>query len=48
MIIYTGKFKTLDGPIKNIASDTIKKADNVTYLLGILEHKNPTNGDAKA
>lgn len=45
---YTGKFRIFEGPIKNIESDTIKKADNVTYLLGILEHKNPTNGDAKA
>jgi len=36
------------GPSRNIEKDTIKKAANVTYLLGILAHKKPTRGEAKA
>ena len=39
---------TSEGPSKNMAIDTIKKAERVTYLLAIFAQRNPTIGDAKA
>jgi hypothetical protein len=45
---YAGKCITSEGPSKNMAIETIKKAERVTYLLAIFAQRNPTIGDAKA